>query len=78
MLTYRQDQAMIALLSGVVVVLIVCHTPKAVINIYESYQVLLFVSFFLIFEYLQTGAQTLIKSSCHSFEDIKSWFFLTN
>ena len=39
MLTYRQDQAMIALLSGVVVVLIVCHTPKTVINIYESYQV---------------------------------------
>jgi hypothetical protein len=31
---------MTALLSGVVLVLIVCHTPKAVINIYESYQVL--------------------------------------
>jgi hypothetical protein len=30
---------MTALLSGVVLVLIVCHTPKAVINIYESYQV---------------------------------------
>ena len=40
-MTYRQDQAMIALLSGVVVVLIVCHSPKAVINIYESYQVTL-------------------------------------
>ena len=39
LLTCRQDQTMIALLSGVVVVLIVCHTPKAVINIYECYQV---------------------------------------
>ena len=39
LLTHRRDQAMIALLSGVVLVLIVCHTPKTVINIYESYQV---------------------------------------
>ena len=30
---------MTALLSGVVVVLVVCHTPKTVINIYECYQV---------------------------------------
>ena len=30
---------MIALLSGVVMVLIVCHLPKTIINIYESYQV---------------------------------------
>ena len=36
---YRQDQSMIALLSGVVMVLIVCHLPKTIINIYESYQV---------------------------------------
>ena len=39
LLINRRDETMIALLSGVVVVLIVCHTPKAVINIYESYQV---------------------------------------
>ena len=30
---------MTALLSGVVVVLVVCHTPKTVINLYECYQV---------------------------------------
>ena len=30
---------MTALLSGVVVVLVVCHTPKTIINIYECYQV---------------------------------------
>jgi len=30
---------MTALLSGVVVVLILCHTPKTIINMYESYQV---------------------------------------
>ena len=35
----RRDRAMTALLSGVVIVLIVCHTPKTVINIYECYQV---------------------------------------
>jgi hypothetical protein len=34
-----QDQAMTALLSGVVVLLIVCHLPKTIINMYESYQV---------------------------------------
>ena len=32
---------MIAPLSGVVLGLIVCHTPKTVINIYECYQVLI-------------------------------------
>ena len=36
---FRRDQTMTALLSGVVVVLVVCHTPKTVINIYECYQV---------------------------------------
>ena len=30
---------MTALLSGVVMVLVVCHTPRTVINIYECYQV---------------------------------------
>ena len=30
---------MTALLSGVVLVLIICHAPKTIINIYESYQV---------------------------------------
>ena len=39
LLINRRDQSMIALLSGVVMVLIVCHLPKTVINIYESYQV---------------------------------------
>lgn len=35
----RRDQTMTALLSGVVVVLIICHTPKTVVNMYECYQV---------------------------------------
>ena len=48
LLTCRQDQTMIALLSGVVVVLIVCHTPKAVINIYESYQVTMYYAVIVI------------------------------
>ena len=30
---------MTALLSGVVLVLILCHTPKTIVNTYESYQV---------------------------------------
>ena len=32
---------MITLLTGVVTVMVVCQTPKAVINVYESYQVLI-------------------------------------
>jgi hypothetical protein len=35
----RRDGAMTALLSGVVLVLILCHTPKTIVNTYESYQV---------------------------------------
>ena len=31
---------MVALLTGVVVVLVVCHTPKTFINLYESYHML--------------------------------------
>lgn len=38
----RRDQAMTALLTGVVMMLVVCHTPKAVMNIYESYQRLVY------------------------------------
>jgi hypothetical protein len=30
---------MTALLSGVVLVLVLCHTPKTIVNTYESYQV---------------------------------------
>ena len=30
---------MTALLTGIVLVLIICHTPKTIINVYESYQV---------------------------------------
>ena len=35
----RGDQSMTALLSGIVVVLIICHLPKTVVNMYECYQV---------------------------------------
>ena len=31
---------MVALLTGVVVVLVVCHTPKTIINLYECYHIL--------------------------------------
>eukprot|EP00092_Neocalanus_flemingeri_P024640 GFUD01026725.1.p1 GENE.GFUD01026725.1~~GFUD01026725.1.p1 ORF type:complete len:407 (+),score=101.90 GFUD01026725.1:197-1417(+) len=37
----RRDGAMTALLSGIVLVLVICHTPKTFINLYESYQVIL-------------------------------------
>ena len=37
---YRRDGAMVALLTGVVVVLVVCHTPKTFINLFESYHML--------------------------------------
>ena len=30
---------MTALLTGIVLVQIVCHTPRTIINVYESYQV---------------------------------------
>ena len=41
---FRQNHTMIALLTGIVVVLVVCHTPKTVIDIYECYQVLRILS----------------------------------
>ena len=50
--TRRRDQAMIALLSGVVMVLIICHMPKAIINIYECYQVYIFDDCFCILSLL--------------------------
>ena len=36
----RRDRAMSALLTGVVVVLVICHTPKTIINLSESYHIL--------------------------------------
>ena len=36
----RRDTAMVALLTGVVVVLVICHTPKTIINLYECYHIL--------------------------------------
>ena len=30
---------MTALLSGIVLILVICHSPKIIINLYESYQV---------------------------------------
>jgi len=36
----RRDRAMSGLLTGVVVVLVVCHTPKTFINLFESYHML--------------------------------------
>ena len=39
MMIHRRDQTMTALLTGIVVVLVVCHLPKAIMNVYECYQV---------------------------------------
>lgn len=36
----RRDRAMTGLLTGVVVVLVVCHTPKTIMNLSESYHLL--------------------------------------
>jgi len=36
----RRDRAMSALLTGVVIVMVVCHTPKTLVNLHESYQML--------------------------------------
>ena len=36
----RRDRAMSGLLTGVVVVLVVCHIPKTIINLSESYHLL--------------------------------------
>ena len=32
---------MTALLTGIVVVLVICHFPKAMMNVYECYQVIM-------------------------------------
>ena len=37
----RRDRAMSGLLTGVVVVLVVCHTPKTIINLSECYNLLI-------------------------------------
>jgi len=38
----RRDRAMAALLSGVVIVLIICHTPKMIINIFDCFQMFVY------------------------------------
>ena len=46
----RRDQTMTALLTGIVVVLVICHLPKAIMNVYECYQVeMVIVMTFLIY-----------------------------
>ena len=49
MLIDRRDQTMTALLTGVVVVLVVCHFPKAIMNVYECYQVINMIMRLLIY-----------------------------
>ncbi|XP_023337723.1 FMRFamide receptor [Eurytemora carolleeae] len=41
----RRDGAMSALLTGIVVVLVICHSPKTIINMLESYQTLVYGDF---------------------------------
>merc|ERR1719483_1001255 len=74
------DQAMIALLSGVVLVLIVCHAPKAVINIYESYQMLVYGSLkfkpfwckvLIKCSHLMLGLSSAVNILIYSYKDFK-------
>ena len=37
--SHRRDGTMAALLSGIVLIFVICHTPKAILNIYEVYEV---------------------------------------
>jgi len=71
---------MIALLSGVVLVLIVCHAPKAVINIYESYQMLVYGSLkfkpfwcklLIKFSHLLLGMSSAFNILIYSYKDFK-------
>ena len=39
--SHRRDSTMATLLSGIVLIFVICHTPKAILNIYEVYEVLL-------------------------------------
>ena len=43
MMIHRRDQTMTALLTGIVVVLVICHLPKAIMNVYECYQVVMVI-----------------------------------
>ena len=45
----RRDQTMTALLTGIVVVLVICHLPKAIMNVYECYQVIVMMMTVLIY-----------------------------
>ena len=38
--SHRRDGTMATLLSGIVLIFVICHTPKAILNIYEVYEVL--------------------------------------
>ena len=38
--SHRRDSTMATLLSGIVLIFVICHTPKAILNIYEVYEVL--------------------------------------
>ena len=42
--SHRRDSTMATLLSGIVLIFVICHTPKAILNIYEVYEVLLPIS----------------------------------
>ena len=64
---------MTALLTGIVVVLVICHFPKAMMNVYECYQVITSLCQFLQSEFhsedLLRGPRTAqnppLGSNCH-------------
>ena len=69
MLIDRRDQTMTALLTGVVVVLVVCHFPKAIMNVYECYQVINIIgrllicsSIYFIFKFLMLLTRMMVLS----------------
>lgn len=76
----RRDRAMSGLLTGVVVVLVVCHTPKTFLNIQESYHILrygamenppLWGKIIVKFSHLLLTLSSAINILIYSYKDFK-------
>ena len=59
----RRDQTMTALLTGIVVVLVICHFPKAMMNVYECYQVIMSLCQFHQPTYFKWGGEPVLSLS---------------
>jgi len=76
----RRDRAMTGLLTGVVVVLVICHTPKMFINFHESYHILrygkmsrepLWGKILIKFSHLLLTTSSAINILIYSYKDFK-------